>query len=54
MYQLISSSRGSDDFSLGFHRYTVSREREGTFDKTTYGVYHVGIYLKDVFGFAEH
>ena len=30
-----------------------ARERELTDNKTTKGNYHVRIYLKDVFGFAE-
>ena len=54
MYELISSSRDSDDLSIGFHRSNEARERELTDNKTTTGKYHVSIYLKDVFGFAEH
>ena len=54
MHKLISSSRNSDDLSIGFHRSNVAREREVTNNITTKGIYHVRIYLKDIFGFAEH
>ena len=52
MHKLKSSSRDSDDLSIDFH---PSKEtREVTINKTTKGNYHVRIYLKDFFGFAEH
>ena len=54
MYKLISSSRDSDDLSIGFHRSNRVRERELSKNKKTKGNYQVRIYLKDVFGFAEH
>ena len=54
MYKLISSSRDSDDLSIGFHRRNEVRKTEPTNIETTEGNYHVGIYLKDIFGFAEH
>ena len=54
MHKLISSNRDSDDLSIGFHRSKGIRERELTNNKTTKGNYHVRIYLKDIFGFAEH
>ena len=54
MHKLKSSSRDSDDLSIGFHRINAVREKELTNNKTTKGNYHVRIYLKDVFGFAEH
>ena len=54
MYKLISSSRDSDDLSIGFHRSNEARERGLTNSKTTKGNYLVRIYLKDVFGYAEH
>ena len=53
-HKLISSSRDSDDLSIGFHRSNEVRERELTDIKTTKGNYHVRIYLADIFGFAEH
>ena len=54
MYKLLSSSKGSDDLSIGFDRDRVRRQRELTNNKTQKGKYHVRIYLKDVFGFAEY
>ena len=54
MYKLISSSKGSDDLSIGFHRDRGRRQRELTSHKSEKGKYHVRIYLKDVFGFAEY
>ena len=54
MHKLISSSRDSDDLSIGFHRSNAAPERTITNNKKTKGNYHVRIYLKDVFGFAEH
>ena len=54
MHKVLSSSRDSDDLSIGFHRSNEARERELTDNKTTKGKYHVRFYLKDVFGFAEH
>ena len=54
MYKLITSSKGSDDLSIGFDRDRNGRQRELTNKKTQKGKYHVRIYLKDVFGFAEY
>ena len=54
MYKLLTSSRGSDDLSIGFDRDGNRRQRELTNNKTQKGKYHVRIYLKDVFGFAEY
>ena len=54
MYKLLSSSKGSDDLSIGFDRDRGRRQRELTNKKTQKGKYHVRIYLKDVFGFAEY
>ena len=54
LYKLISSSRDSDDISIGFHRSIEARERELTNNKTTKGNYHVRINLSDIFGCAEH
>ena len=51
---MISSSRDSDDLSIGFHRSNDARERELTNNQTTKGNYHFRIYSKDAFGFAEH
>ena len=53
MYQLLTSSRGSD-LSIGFDRDRNSRQRELSNNKTQKGKYHVRIYLKDIFGYAEY
>ena len=54
MYKLLTSSKGSDDLSIGFDRDCNRRQRELTNNKSQKGKYHVRIYLKDVFGFAEY
>ena len=54
MYKLLTSSRGSNDLSFGFDRDRNRRQRELSNNKTQKGKYHVRIYLKDVFGFAEN
>ena len=54
MYKLLSSSKGSDDLSIGFDRDRTRRRNELTNNKNIKGKYHIRIYLKDVFGFAEH
>ena len=54
MYKLLSSSKGSDDSSIGFDRDRGRRQRALTKNKTQKGKFHVRIYLKDVFGFAEY
>ena len=54
MYKLLTSSKGSDYLSIGFDRDRNRRQRELTNNKTQKGKYHIRIYLKDVFGFAEY
>ena len=54
MYKLLTSSKGSDDLSIGFDRDRARRRNELTNNKNIKGKYHVRIYLKDVFGFAEY
>ena len=54
MYKIISSNKDTDVLSVDFHRNKKARETEITKNKTTKGNSHVIIYLKDVFGFAEH
>ena len=54
MYKLLTSSKGSDDLSFGFDRDRTRRRNELTNNKNIKGKYHVRIYLKDVFGFAEY
>ena len=54
MYKLLPSCKGSDDLSIGFDRDRNRRQRELSNNKTQKGKFHVRIYLKDVFGFAEY
>ena len=54
MYKLLTSSKGSDDLSICFDRDRTRRRNELTNNKNIKGKYHVRIYLKDVFGFAEY
>ena len=53
MYKLILIIRDSDKLSIGFNRDITTRERELTNIKQTNGSYHLRIYSKVVFGFAE-
>ena len=54
MYKLLSSSKVSDDLSIGFDRNRRRRKNELSNNKSIKGKYHIRIYLKDIFGFAEH
>ena len=54
MYKLLPSSKDGDDLSIGFDRNRGRRKNELTNNKTIKGKYHIRIYLKDIFGFAEH
>ena len=54
IYKIITTTKGCDDLSIGFHRHRTRRRNELTNNKIVKGKYHVRIYLKDVFGFAEH
>ena len=54
MYKLLTSSKGSDDLSICFDRDRNRRQRELSNNKNIKGKYHIRIYLKDVFGFAEY
>ena len=54
MYKLLTSSRGSDDLSIGFDRDRNKRQRELTNNKSQKTNYHVRLYLKDIFGFADY
>ena len=54
MYKLLTSSKDSDDLSIGFDRNRGRRKNELSNNKTIKGKYHIRIYLKDIFGFAEH
>ena len=54
MYKLLTSSKDSDDLSIGFDRNRDKRKRDLTNIKNIKGKHHIRIYLKDIFGFAEH
>ena len=53
MYKLLTSSNDSDDLSIGFDR-NRGRKNELSNNKSIKGKYHIRIYLKDIFGYAEH
>ena len=54
MYKLLTSSKDSDDLSIGFDRNRGTRKNELANNKNIKGKYHIRIYLKGIFGFAEH
>ena len=54
MYKLITSTRDTDDLSIGFNRDRIRRQRELSINKSVRGNYLARISLKIVFGFAEH
>ena len=54
MYKLITSSKGSDDLSVGFVRSSARGREEMTNNKNVKGKFHLRIMLKDVFGYSEH
>ena len=54
MYKLITSSKGSDDLSIGFDRSSGRRRDDMTNNKNVKGKFHLRIMTRDVFGFAEH
>ena len=54
MYKLITSAKDMNDLSIGFDRDRTRRRNELTNNKNIKGKYHVRIYLKDIFGYAEH
>ena len=53
MYKLITA-KDMNDLSIGFDRDPTRRRNELTNNKNIKGNYHVRIYLKDIFGYAEH
>ena len=53
MYKLITSSKDSNDLSIGFDNSRNRRRDELAQNKNIKGKFHVKIMLKDVFGFAE-
>ena len=54
MYKLITSSKNSDDLSIGFDRSRARRQVAMTDNKNVKGKFHVRNMLRDVFGLAEH
>ena len=54
MYKLLTSSKNSDDQSIGFDRSRNRKKDEPAQNKNVKDKYHVRIMLKDVFGSAEH
>ena len=54
IYKIITSSKDSNDLSIGFDRSRNRRKDELAQTKNVKGKYHLRIKLKDVFGFAEH
>ena len=54
MYKLLTSSKDSDDLSIGFDRNRGRRKNELTNNKSIKGKFHIRIYLKDIFGFVEY
>ena len=53
MYELLTSSRSSDDLLIGFDRDGNRRQGELINNKNQKGKYHVKIFLKDIFGFIQ-
>ena len=54
MYKLITSSKYSDDLSIGFDHSRNRRRDKLARNKNVKGKNHLRIILKDVFGFPEH
>ena len=53
MDKLITSSKGSDDLSIGFDRSSARRREEITTNKNVKSRFHLRNMMKDVFGFGE-
>ena len=54
MHNLLTSSKDSDVLSIAFDRGR-NRRRDGlTTNKNVQGKFHLSIFLKGIFGFAEH
>ena len=53
LYKLLTSSKNSDDLSIGFDRSRNRRRDELALNKNVKGNYHLRIMLKYVFSFAE-
>ena len=53
MYKSLTSSRGSEDLSIGFDHSRNRRRDKLTSNRNVKGEYHLRIMLKNTFGFAE-
>ena len=53
MYKLITSSKDSNDLSIGFDRSRNRSKDELALNKKIKGKYHLRIMLKDIFSFVE-
>ena len=53
MYKLLTSSKDSDDLSIGSDRNRGRRKNDLSNNKSIKGKYHIRIHLKDFFGYAE-
>ena len=53
VYKPITSTTDTDDLSIGFDRDLDRRQRELTHYKIKKSKFHLTIYSKDIFGFAE-
>ena len=53
IYKIVTSSKDSDDLSIGFDRNRGRRKNELSNNKNIKGKYHTRIYLKDILGFSE-
>ena len=54
LYKLITSSKDSNDSSIGFDNSRNRRRDELVLNKNIKGKYHLKIMLEDVFGFSQH
>ena len=54
LYKLLTTARRCDEWSIGFHHNRDARQQELSNNKKIKGTYHVRIYLKHIFGFAQH
>ena len=50
----MTSNKDSDELSISFDRNPERRRSDLYNNKSIKGTYHIRIYLKDIFGFAEH
>ena len=54
IYKIVTSSKDSDDLSIGFDRNRGRRKNELTDNKNIKGKNHTRIHLKDILGYAEN